>query len=35
MEASFWLFSEKDKLKIPYNKVKIAVNTIGVKGNIL
>ena len=31
----FLVFSEKDKLKIPYNKVKIGVNTIGVKGNIL
>ena len=31
----FLVFSEKDKLKIHYNKVKIGVNTIGVKGNIL
>ncbi|MDA9746634.1 hypothetical protein N9V09_04425, partial [Prochlorococcus sp. AH-736-K20] len=31
----FLVFSERNKLKIPYNKVKIGVNTIGVRGNIL
>ena len=31
----FLVFSEINKIKIPYNKVKIGVNTIGVQGNIL
>lgn len=31
----YLVFSERNKLKIPYNKVNIGVNTLGVQGNIL